>query len=306
MAHGQPVGRGQFAQVEQRQAARKQLAKDHPLAKARRQPEADAPGQILKRVGDLPLVAGVKAAQPVAHDDPVDGAAVTGGSALALVEHHGGVVTERRPAAVGDRLRQHVEIDEAVVQRRHQGVGKAVAEPAQLAVDARRVDDDDVATRRQIGQRRREGLGEVRVVVGHRHRPVDRQRQVDLGLLGIGRPVVDVAGQGALPGIEVQGPDGRAGAQQRHDQMHRGGRFPAAALLVADDDHMGGQPTAVAGVRGQEVVKRFLGNALPLAAAFQDIHRAYSVLCILRLTDPGSLIMPQARDEIVNMRRVRY
>ena len=61
------------------------------------------------------------------------------------VADHLGVV-----ALAGDRIggrvdgAEHVEVDEAVVERRDQRIGHGMGEPREIAVGARRIDDDEI------------------------------------------------------------------------------------------------------------------------------------------------------------------
>src|SRR5262249_39153887 len=61
-----------------------------------------------------------------------------------------------------------------------------------------------------------------------------RQRHAALG--DEGPPVLEIARQRALAGIEVDAADAVGFAQQRHDDMHRCGRLARAAPPVAEHD----------------------------------------------------------------------
>src|SRR5690606_23073062 len=100
MRHAEGDAGFAVAKVEQGQAPREQLAKDHALAEAGRQAEPDSARQLLEQTADVALVAGVQAAQTVPHDDPVDRPAIGKGPLLLLLPGHLAVEagTEDAPA----------------------------------------------------------------------------------------------------------------------------------------------------------------------------------------------------------------
>ena len=73
---------------------------------------------------------------------------------------------------------------------------------------------------------------------GARDAIVRRQFELEARVLGPGAAVLDVMGEAFLPRVEIDGGDALAGLQQRDRDMHRGGRFAGAALLVAEHDDM--------------------------------------------------------------------
>src|SRR5690606_15123735 len=56
-------------------------------------------------------------------------------------------------------------------------------------------------------------------------------------------PVVDVAGEGALAGVEVDGSDRVSALQECHGEMHGGGRLAGTALFIAQHEHMRAGPS---------------------------------------------------------------
>ena len=120
------------------------------------------------------------------------------------------------------------------------------ASRVEVAVGARRVDDDEIVRVLDRG----DGVGEagefLRLVlvdleaVAARDAEMRRQFESELRPLRPGAPVADVMGEAALARVEVDGGDALASLHQRDRDMHRGGRFARAALLVAEHDHMGG------------------------------------------------------------------
>src|SRR3546814_4206713 len=64
---------------------------------------------------------------------------------VALLPHQLAVNAGRlHLAALAIDVRQHLDVEEAVVQRRHQGVGAMVPEAAEIGVAARRIDHDEM------------------------------------------------------------------------------------------------------------------------------------------------------------------
>jgi hypothetical protein len=139
---------------------------------------------------------------------------------------------------------EHVEIEEAVVDRRDQRVGHRMGQPHQVAVGARRIDDDEVETALD----RRHRLHELKelgiLVLGDLHglaeldAAMHRQLEVEVGAARPGGAVVDVAGEALLAAVEVDGGDALAGLQERNCDVQGGGRFAGAALFIAEHDDM--------------------------------------------------------------------
>lgn len=138
---------------------------------------------------------------------------------------------------VGGDAGQHVEIDEAVVKRRNQRVGHEVRQPRQKRVLARRIDDYSVVAVGEPG----DGVGKLRVrgdlVLGARNVQL---LEADMGGRGRllaalacpGEPILDIAGEAALPAIEVDGGYASAGLQQRAGDMDGDG-FPDPPFSLA-------------------------------------------------------------------------
>src|SRR5947208_2563204 len=116
-------------QVEQGQTARKQLAKDDALGEPRRQAKADALGKLLEEPADVAFVAGVETGEPVAHDDPVDGAAIGQSAPLALLPDRLSIDTGALDLlALAIEAGQQIEVEKTVVQRRDQDVRVSMAD----------------------------------------------------------------------------------------------------------------------------------------------------------------------------------
>src|SRR5262249_19317924 len=78
-------------QVEKREAAGEEVAKDHPLGEAGREAKADASRQLIQKLADVALIAGIEAGKPVTHDDPLDRTPVGKRPALALLPDRFGI-----------------------------------------------------------------------------------------------------------------------------------------------------------------------------------------------------------------------
>jgi hypothetical protein len=167
------------------------------------------------------------------------------GPGLALLPHHLGVDAraQDRPGAPVD-MGDNIEIDEAVVDRRDQRVGVGMRQPRQIAVGSRAVHHQIVGLLRQLADDRLE----PHPVLLHRRFAVDvlrrcqeevpGHRQRGAGLQG-GGAIREIARQGPLPGVQVDGPDLVAEPQEGDDQMHRRGRLSGPALLAPDHDDVG-------------------------------------------------------------------
>ena len=110
-----------------------------------------------------------------------------------------------------------------------------------------------------------------------------RQLQLDAGTLRPRAPVLDVVREAFLTAVEVDAGDALAGLHQGDGDMHRGGRFPRASLLVPQHDHVPG--TRQSHRRLQQ------HNATPYPESFSEsnrvgVKRMYTLLDLFRLI-PG-------------------
>ena len=141
---------------------------------------------------------------------------------------------------------EHVEIHEAVVQRRHQRVGHGVSEPHQVAVVGRGIDHDEVVAVLDRSDRfgKAGELGDLVLLdlraLAAGHMIVRRQLELDFPTGRPAAPVFDVMGEGLLPAVEIDGGDALTGLEQGDRNVHRRGRFSRAALLVAEHDDVRG------------------------------------------------------------------
>lgn len=145
--------------------------------------------------------------------------------------------------AGGIDVSEDIEVDEAVVQRRDQGVGHRMNQPHQEVILAGGVDHDGVAGLRQTFDRLSQGLAACGALVGIRAVEIAVETgmrgdaDVAADQLGPAAPVLDIAGEALLPGVEVDGADGLARFQQRDGDMDREGGLPRSAFFIADDDN---------------------------------------------------------------------
>ena len=94
----------------------------------------------------MAFVAGVETGEPVAHDDPVDGAAIGQSAPLALLPDRLGIDTGALDLlALAIEAGQQIEVEKTVVQRRDQDVRVGMADARKARIAARRIDDDEVA-----------------------------------------------------------------------------------------------------------------------------------------------------------------
>ena len=130
-------------------------------------------------------------------------------------------------------LADEVEVDEAVVHRRHQRIGPEDRRAGDRVVATGRVDDDDVGL---SGEAADGGVeAGVVVIVEHFER---RLRQVGLQPADGGGAVFEIARQGPLAAVEVERGDAVAGGRQGNGGMDGGGRFARPALFIGEDDEV--------------------------------------------------------------------
>ena len=68
-----------------------------------------------------------------------------------------------------------------------------------------------------------------------------RHLELDAGVPGPGAPILDVVGEALLPRVEIDGGDPLPDIHQGDGDVHGGGRFARAALLVAEHDDVRGR-----------------------------------------------------------------
>jgi hypothetical protein len=239
--------RGLVEVVERGEAERKELAKHHALGKTLGRAEAEAQAEPVEAFADQLLVARAEQREPVAHHDPVGQPAVDDAPLAPRVPHHLGVVARAGDLeGRGIDIAQHVEVEKAVVQRRHQRVGHRVRETHQVGVVPRRVHHDEIMGVLDRVDRARETaeLGGLVLVdpdaFRARDRVVLRHLERETGAPDVVAAVLDVAGEGLLPAVEVDRRHALPGLEQRDRDVHRAGGFARATLLVAEHDHVRG------------------------------------------------------------------
>ena len=145
----------------------------------------------------------------------------------------------------GIDAREEIEIDEAVVHRRDQRVGRRMRLTGQKRIAARRVDDDEVEFLFLL----RQEFGEMSAVVGRglverlRLRAVegkrDGHREPGLSACVPIGAVLEMARETPLPRIEIDRRHALAEPRQRHGKMDGRRGLARPALLIADDDDVG-------------------------------------------------------------------
>jgi hypothetical protein len=156
------------------------------------------------------------------------------------IAHYLGIVTiSRHGIGLGIDGSEHVEIQEAVIDRRHQRVGHGMCKPHQIAVDAGRIDHDEV----KGPLHRADGVHELLqlgvFILGDLHGPteldaaVHRELEIKAGAARPGAAIIDVTGKTLLPAVEIDGGDPLAGLHQGDGNVQRHGGFARSTLLVA-------------------------------------------------------------------------
>ena len=229
--------------IERGEPDRKQFAEDDAIV----QPVGDAEPQLARQArnaeGDLARVVAGDRRHAVAHHHPVDDSVVDNSPLAPRLHHQVGVLGDRAALrTVVVDAREHVDVDEAVVERRNQRVGQRMGEPHQIGIVGRRVDDDELVVVLDGADRLGEQRELMRLVGAHvvgfaaPHRAMARQLDRPRGVARPRTAILEEAGQRLLAGVEVDAGDLAAGLEQRHREMDRDRRFARAALLVADHD----------------------------------------------------------------------
>ena len=137
----------------------------------------------------------------------------------------------------GIDLPDQVEVDEAVVHRRHQCVGLGECGARHGGVATRSVDDDEVLAapfEKLVGQ----DIDVALAVLDHRD--VGRG-QGDVALLRQCRAVLEVARDGPLAGVDIDRADVETRVGECHGDVDGGRGLARSAFLVAEHD--GARPT---------------------------------------------------------------
>ena len=231
--------------VERGQAAREEFAIDDALGETVGAAETHALAEFGNALADQTLVARAERGETIAHHDPVGQLAVDEAALAARFTHHVGIVALAGDGEIGRIERgEHVEIDEAVVERRHQRIGHRVREAHQIAVMAGRIDHHHV-----VGVfDRTDRLGKVielfrlvrfhRIAFGAADDEMRRQFELDAGALGPGAAIFDVMREALLARVEVDGGDALPGLEQGDGNMQSRRGFSRAAFLVTEHDDM--------------------------------------------------------------------
>src|SRR5882724_3726922 len=229
--------------VERGETARKELAIDHALGKAIDRAEPEPERQFLQPVGDELLVARPEHRQAITDHDPVGRCTVELAALAPCAAHHLGIM-----ALAGHRIGggidgpQHIEIEEAVVDRRDQRVGHRMRKAHQIAVGSRRIDHDEVERPFDDADGIHELLELGVLVLRDLHglaeldAAMDRQFERKTGAARPDAAIADITGEALLPAIEIDGGDALTSFHQGNGDVQRGGRFARTALLVAQHD----------------------------------------------------------------------
>src|SRR5581483_128835 len=198
--------------IQCRQPTRKQLTIGHPLRHSVKDAEVDSARQVHEIVADAAYMTGSEHGETVAQHDPIEVAAVGGATLAPGTADHLGIVAGSGNLK-GHRIhgREHVEIEETVVERRDQRVGDEMREPHQVAVLWRRVDDDEIRTSLRSRDGVLEGieLGPLVPVDARSFTAIDADvlglLQTHSEALGPGTAIVHIVSETALPAIKVDG-----------------------------------------------------------------------------------------------------
>jgi len=141
-------------EIQQCQPLQEKFAKDDPFAKSRGEPKADTARQGLQQLAHVALVTCLGMAEAIAHDDPVDTAAIAGIARLALFPYCFGIEACAADAS-GLRIdpRKKIKVDQAVIDRRDQKIGLRMGITAGRSIGAGRIDNDEIGAGGGIDQR---------------------------------------------------------------------------------------------------------------------------------------------------------
>ena len=127
---------------------------------------------------------------------------------------------------------EDVEIEEAVVDRRHQCIGHRMRQTHQITIRPRGIDDDEIERPLDRANGIHELLKFGSLVVGDLHgvakfdAAMHREFEVEAGAARPGASIVDVTGKALLAAIEIDGGDPLARFHQGNCNMQGGGGFP--------------------------------------------------------------------------------
>ena len=170
--------------------------------------------------------------EAITQHDPVDGAAIGFRAHLTQVPDQFGVKARLFDLkAFGVDLPDQVEIDEAVVHRRDERVGKRDRRARQRIVAAGRIDDDEVGILAEACDRRLQTVRRQQ-----RQHFVLHHRQSDVAPTHRRGAVLEVARKCTLARIEVECGDAVAGGGKRDRHVHCRGRLAGPALFVREHD----------------------------------------------------------------------
>ena len=107
------------------------------------------------------------------------------------------------------------------------------------------VDHHEAAGRSELGKGEAEACLLVRALgrgiglAARRHLAMKRLGECQAPPPGAAGAVLDVAAEGPLLGVEIDGADREAAVEQARDEVHGGGRLARPALRVAEHDDVG-------------------------------------------------------------------
>src|SRR5690606_12029320 len=308
VAHGHTLPA--LLEVQEGRALREDLSKDHPLAETRREAKVEALGKLPQQLSDALLVTRIQMRKAIAHDHPVDRASARLGATEPLFPHHLGIDAgsqNARPLRVN--AGKQIQIDEGIVQRADQDIGKLVTQAGEMGIRPRGIDHQVVAVRER-GQRGLESFQFLcfRFLAISSLRAFDLQRfrmgKVEYLTVSIGAAVLDIAGEGSLARVEIDHPNAPPPSQEGNRQVHRRGGFSRTALLVAKDDdpgrNEGAATPAYRGVRCDlHVQQALLTNANPA-------YRKSPRLGRVRPAVAGAIQAPESSGQLKGLCPVRH
>jgi hypothetical protein len=130
-----------FDRIERGQADRKKLAEDDPIVQSFGDAKLQFRCQTLQAHRYLARIVRLNGKTAVAHQHPIDDAVVDEATLAARFEHEIGIMRDKASMrAIVMHAREHVDVDEALVNGRNHRVGERMRKPHQVGIACRRID----------------------------------------------------------------------------------------------------------------------------------------------------------------------
>ena len=220
--------------VEQRQPLGKKFAVDHPFTKPGDGAKTHTLGKFVKRPANAAHVICLDMLKPVAQHDPVNAGTISKRTGLAHFPDQFGIKARFLDAeCFGIDLADQIKVNEAVVDRRHDGIGPGERCARNRIIAAGRIDDDEIGTPANPGN--------LLIKAGRRKqskRRMHRRREGDFASSRGALTIVEIARQRLLARVKVNRGNRIAGRRERDCCVNSRCRFAGSALFIGKNNIM--------------------------------------------------------------------